>query len=359
MNIKFSVQYDIVVAGAGIAGIAAALQAARCGKRVALLEKMILPGGLATSGLVYIYLPLCDGNGTQVLYGLPEELLLASIAYGPGDIPPDWRKEKNAPELRRYRTVFSPAAFILALDELLERHGVDLWYDTCVCDTVLNSEGDAVESLIVCNTSGLGRISAGCFIDASGDCSVAGKTGVDCISEENYLSIWALQCDRRRPAGFESDIRMYSYIEEGSERRIYRGMNGRSCSDFVVRSRRVLREYYRREQAEMQCRMFQQAMDDIDRAIRIDPDEPLYHAERAVVLYRIGEPAEAAKAAQRSVELDPDYAEGYRLMGLCQISAKQREEGLANLRKAAQMGDEAAKNLLAEEEGGQPSALPE
>ena len=117
--------------------------------------------------------------------------------------------------------------------------------------------------------------------------------------------------------------------------------------------------YYRREQAEMQCRMFQQAMDDIDRAIRIDPNEPLYHAERAVVLYRIGEPAEAAKAAQRSVELDPDYAEGYRLMGLCQISAKQREEGLANLRKAAQMGDEAAKNLLAEEEGGQPSALPE
>lgn len=111
--------------------------------------------------------------------------------------------------------------------------------------------------------------------------------------------------------------------------------------------------YYQREQAEMQCRMFQQAMDDIDRAIRMDGDEPLYHAERAVVLYRIGEPAEAAKAAQRSVELDPDYAEGYRLMGLCQISAKQREEGLANLRKAAQMGDEAAKELLAEEEGKQ------
>ena len=109
MNIKFSVQYDIVVAGAGIAGIAAALQAARCGKRVALLEKMILPGGLATSGLVYIYLPLCDGNGTQVLYGLPEELLLASIAYGPGDIPPDWRKEKNAPELRAvFQTRHSP-----------------------------------------------------------------------------------------------------------------------------------------------------------------------------------------------------------------------------------------------------------
>lgn len=115
--------------------------------------------------------------------------------------------------------------------------------------------------------------------------------------------------------------------------------------------------YYRREQAEMQCRMFQQAMDDIDRAIRIEPNEPLYHAERAVVLYRIGEPEEGIRAAQRSVELDPEYAEGYRLMGICQLSAQQREEGLANLRKAAEMGDESAKALLAEETAGtEPAA---
>lgn len=114
--------------------------------------------------------------------------------------------------------------------------------------------------------------------------------------------------------------------------------------------------YYQREQAEMQCRMFQQAMDDIDRAIRMAPDEPLYHAERAVVLYRIGEPEEAIKAARRATELDPGYAEAYRLMGICQLAVQQREEGLASLRKAVELGDETAKSLLAEEGNTQTSA---
>jgi len=64
-------------------GSAAALQAARCGARTALLEKTIVLGGLATGGLVNIYLPLCDGRGTQVLFGMAEEFLHLAIHYGP------------------------------------------------------------------------------------------------------------------------------------------------------------------------------------------------------------------------------------------------------------------------------------
>jgi hypothetical protein len=80
----FRKSYDVVVCGGGVAGVAAALAAARRGQRTALLEKTVYPGGLATAGLIYIYLPLCDGNGTQVTFGVAEELLLASIKYGPG-----------------------------------------------------------------------------------------------------------------------------------------------------------------------------------------------------------------------------------------------------------------------------------
>ena len=75
-----------------------------------------------------------------------------------------------------------------------------------------------------------------------------------------------------------------------------------------------------------------------------------------VVLYRIGEPEEAIKAARRATELDPRYAEAYRLMGICQLAVKQREEGQASLLKAAELGDETAKSLLAEEENTQTSA---
>ena len=51
---------DVLVAGGGVAGIAAALAAARQDARVILLEKQFMLGGLATAGLVTIYLPLME-----------------------------------------------------------------------------------------------------------------------------------------------------------------------------------------------------------------------------------------------------------------------------------------------------------
>ncbi|MBO5201267.1 MAG: FAD-dependent oxidoreductase, partial [Lentisphaeria bacterium] len=88
-----TVSYDVIVAGAGVAGVAAALAAAEEGAKVALIEKTIFPGGLATTGLVFFYLQLCDGKGTQVSYGLVEKLLKASIKYGPDSLKKkDWGK---------------------------------------------------------------------------------------------------------------------------------------------------------------------------------------------------------------------------------------------------------------------------
>jgi glycine/D-amino acid oxidase-like deaminating enzyme len=59
-------RFETVIVGAGIAGVAAALAAARQGKRVCLIEKTCSPGGLATLANVVMYLPLCDGEGRQV-----------------------------------------------------------------------------------------------------------------------------------------------------------------------------------------------------------------------------------------------------------------------------------------------------
>ena len=75
-------RYDVVVVGGGTAGIAAAVAAARRGCKTVLIEKQYIPGGLTTSGLIYVYLPICDGHGTQVSKGLAEELLHRSIVIG-------------------------------------------------------------------------------------------------------------------------------------------------------------------------------------------------------------------------------------------------------------------------------------
>ena len=87
--------YDIAVIGGGVAGVAAAVQAARCGMKTVLVERTALVGGLATGGLINVFLPLCDGNGHQVTFGIAEEMLRKSIVYGPGEIPPNWKKERN------------------------------------------------------------------------------------------------------------------------------------------------------------------------------------------------------------------------------------------------------------------------
>ena len=80
---------DVLVCGGGIAGISAAISATRQGKKVVLLEKEYILGGLGTAGLITIYLPLCDGKGRQVSFGIAEELFRLSVSMGAEDEYPD------------------------------------------------------------------------------------------------------------------------------------------------------------------------------------------------------------------------------------------------------------------------------
>ena len=55
--------YDVIVCGGGIAGVAAALAASRTSKKVLLVEREYALGGLATLGLICVYLPLYLNHG--------------------------------------------------------------------------------------------------------------------------------------------------------------------------------------------------------------------------------------------------------------------------------------------------------
>lgn len=91
LKTKINNEYDVAVCGGGFAGISAALAAARNGSKTVLFEKQFMLGGLGTAGLVTIYLPLCDGYGHQVSFGIAEELLRLSIKYGAEiDCPKYW-----------------------------------------------------------------------------------------------------------------------------------------------------------------------------------------------------------------------------------------------------------------------------
>ena len=192
---------DVIVVGGGIAGVAAAVAARRQGADVLIIEKTALFGGLATNGLISWYEPLCDGEGTQLMYGLPEELLRLAIRYGPDTLPAIWKDrsvpvdkslvspEKQDPAGGRYATYFSPTMLQLALDEMLTGEGVRIRLCTSGVRPVM--EGKTCRGLITESVSGREAFTARAVIDATGDASILFRAGVPCVDGKNYFTFIA------------------------------------------------------------------------------------------------------------------------------------------------------------------------
>jgi hypothetical protein len=180
--------YDIIVAGGGVAGAAAAYTAAREGKRVLLIEKSVTLGGLATLGLITMFVPMCNGRGKQIIRGLADEFMRLAVKYGFDTIPDDWKEgEPQKPTAQRLKTRYDTGMFALALNKLLCVAGVDLLYDTIVTDTVM--EGNFCRGLIVENKSGKSYYKAGMVIDTTGDADVLYRAGVPCVTGKNYFTM--------------------------------------------------------------------------------------------------------------------------------------------------------------------------
>lgn len=97
--------------------------------------------------------------------------------------------------------------------------------------------------------------------------------------------------------------------------------------------------YYYREQAALKARQYQRALDDIAKAVELNPNDLTYQAEQAAVNLRVGRYDTAMKLLQAIIQTNPKYAEAYRLLGLCHIQLKQKEEACKNFNKAKELGD--------------------
>ena len=185
--------YDIAVCGGGFAGIAAALAAAREGKKVILFEKEYLLGGLGTAGLVTIYLPLCDGCGHQVSFGIAEELLRLSITYGAEAMYPGNWLDSDGPrgaEHHRFMVQYNPHLFAILAEQKLTEEGVDILYGSYVVDTEV--EDGRITALHVENKSGRTAYRIRSVVDATGDADVAHFAGAPTATfgRGNVLAGW-------------------------------------------------------------------------------------------------------------------------------------------------------------------------
>ena len=104
--------------------------------------------------------------------------------------------------------------------------------------------------------------------------------------------------------------------------------------------------YYYREQAALKARQFQRALDDIAKAIEMNPTDLTYQAEHAVINLRVGRYEEAILILNNILKTDPKYGEAYRLLGLCQIQLKKTDEACGNFKKAKELGDPNADELI-------------
>ncbi len=179
-------EYDIIVAGGGVAGCAAALEAARMGKRVLLMEKGVALGGLATIGLINFFVPMCNGRGVPVIRGMAEEFLRLSIRYGYDTLPEAWKDGRGgeAAKTTRYVTRYSAPIFAMALTEILHEAGVDILFDTVVSMPVM--DGKLCEGVVVMNKSGMEFYGAKMVVDATGDADVLYRAGVPTVQGNNF-----------------------------------------------------------------------------------------------------------------------------------------------------------------------------
>ena len=185
--------FDVIVCGGGVAGVAAAVSASRLGKRTLLIEKSMKLGGLATLGLINFFVPMCNGRGKQIIFGMAEEFLRLSIRYGFDTIPKGWEngveykgeKTDNPP---RYITRYSAEIFALALTELVKNEGVSLLFDSVVTQAMTSSAGGAthVDGIVVENKSGAQYYTAQMIIDATGDGDVMFRAGMPTVQRGNF-----------------------------------------------------------------------------------------------------------------------------------------------------------------------------
>ena len=104
--------------------------------------------------------------------------------------------------------------------------------------------------------------------------------------------------------------------------------------------------YYLRYQVAVSARQYQQGLNDINRAIAMQPGNDLYYSEKASLQVRVGLYDEAIETARQCIDVAPTHSDGFLFLGLAQCLKGQKAEGVRNLQKAKELGDPQADELI-------------
>jgi hypothetical protein len=162
-------KYDVIVAGGGLSGVAAAVAAAREGAKVLLIEQHGYLGGMATAGLVNPFMPYAIWKANwqydwqeKVNQGVFREILQKLYDLG---------------GLHDNNQTFNEELLKLVLDRLMKEHKIKVLFHTFLSG--VTREGNEVKSITVTNKSGTTVYEASYYIDATGDADLSSLAGCE------------------------------------------------------------------------------------------------------------------------------------------------------------------------------------
>ena len=165
-------EYEVAVLGGGPAGIAAAVAAARAGRRTLLIERYGFLGGMGTAAGVTNFCGLhanVHGEMHRVVQGIASDLLARIDRLG----------GLNAPHLilgKILAQAYDTAAYKIAADDLLTSHQVNVLFHALGAGVVMR-DAKGIDAMMVETKAGRQAVRADIFIDCSGDGDLAAWAG--------------------------------------------------------------------------------------------------------------------------------------------------------------------------------------
>ena len=164
-------KYDVVVAGGGLSGVAAAVSAAKQGAKVLIVEQYGFLGGMACSALVNPFMSYRINTARW-----EEKKSAAMVNSGIFEDILKGLKQKNG--LHKDERIFNEEILKIVLDDLVTENGIDVLFHSFLYQA--EQKDGTITSVSVVNKQGIQKLTADYFIDATGDADLSAMCGCEC-----------------------------------------------------------------------------------------------------------------------------------------------------------------------------------
>jgi len=166
------VEADIAVIGAGIAGIAAALTAAKLGRKVVIADSLPVLGGQAVNSVIGLFAGLFSNghDGTQLTRGIADDILRDLDAQG----ALHWRRGPPHKVV-----LYDEVALARWIEEAVRKAGITVLLGAVMREVEVEGQG-RIKAVRFAHRCGDVELRAKGFVDASGDAALCWQAGFAC-----------------------------------------------------------------------------------------------------------------------------------------------------------------------------------